>query len=125
MSQQDNIFNAKLIKVDGKLIHVNKGTEAIYNEFVKSLEEGQEVTVFFEANKDDGTNDQLAKIHVCIRKLASEIGYTFEEMKLELKRKAGLVYKDHVKSFADCSKEELGLVIEAIKEAGEMVNISF
>ena len=70
-------------------------------------------------------------VHVCIRKLANEIGYTFEEMKLSIKQRAGLVYGEldtsegYAKSFADCSNEEMQLVFEALNEAGEMVNIQF
>ena len=104
---------------------------ALFKSFVDTLEEAQIVEVFFEAHKNDGTKPQLAKIHACIRKLAIEIGYTFEEMKLEIKRRAGLSYGDlstsegYVKSFADCSKEELALVIESLNEAGNMVNLEF
>lgn len=131
MSQKDNIFNVKLVKKDGKLVHVSPVSLGLQLDFVDSIEEGQQVSVFFEAFKDDGTAPQLAKIHACIRKLATEIGYTFEEMKLEIKRRAGLAHGDlstsegYVKSFADCSKEELALVIESLNKAGEMVNISF
>jgi len=131
MSQQDNIFSAKLIKKDGKLVHVSSASLGFQLDFVDSLEEGQQVSVFFEAFKDDGTKPQLARIHACIRKLATEIGYTFEEMKLEIKRRSGLTHGDlnssegYAKSFADCSKEELGLVIESINQAGEVVNLQF
>jgi len=131
MSEQDNILSVKLVKNKGKLIHQNKGELALYNEFVKSMEEGQLVEVFFESFKDNGTNLQLAKIHACIRKLAQEIGYTFEEMKLEIKKRSGLAIGDlrtsegYVKSFAVCSIEELGLVIETIIEVGDTVNINF
>ncbi len=96
-----------------------------------SLEEGQIVETFFEANSKGNSKAQLAKIHVCIRKLANEMGYTFEEMKLTIKQKAGLVYGDlntsdgYVKSFAECSNDEMQLVFEALNEAGEMVNIQF
>ena len=128
--QQDNIFSAKLIKKDGKLVHVNPATLGLQMDFVDAMKEGQVVNVLLEAFKDDGTNLQLAKIHVCIRKIATELGYTFDEMKIVIKTNAGLVYnthsgKQHIKSFADCSKEELALVIQAIDEAGEMVNIQF
>lgn len=131
MSEQDNILSVKLVKNKGKLIHQNKGELALYNEFVKSMEEGQLVEVFFESFKDNGTNLQLAKIHACIRKLAQEIGYTFEEMKLEIKKRSGLAIRDlnssegYVKSFGLCSIEELGLVIETIIEIGDTVNINF
>ena len=131
MSQKDNIFSVKLVKKNGKLVHVNPATLGMQMDFVSAMEEGQHVDVFFNAYKDDGSKPQLAKIHACIRKLAQEIGYTFEEMKLEIKRRSGLAHGDlstsegYVKSFGDCSKEELGLVIESLNKAGEMVNISF
>jgi len=130
MAQQDNIFSIRLVKKDGKLIHQTTAEFGLYKDFVNNMEEGQVVETFFEANKDDGTNAQLAKIHVCIRKLAVEMGYSFEEMKFTIKREAGLVYdmqegRQVVKSLADCSKEELGSVIQAIDQAGEIVNISF
>lgn len=126
MSQEDNIFTVTLVKKEGKLVHVNPGHEAFYKTFVESLEENQEVQLFFEANKDDGTNNQLAKIHVCIRKLAHETGYTFEEMKLEVKKRSGLVYgkRNYIKSFSDCSREELGIVLETITEISEIMNIT-
>jgi hypothetical protein len=125
MPQQDNIHSVKLIKREGKLVYLNDGQAALFREFVNSLEEEQEVNMFYEADKDDGTNNQLALIHVCIRKLALETGYTFDEMKNEIKRQAGLTTDGYKKSLADCSKEELALVIEIIRKAGEMVNISF
>lgn len=124
MSQKDNIFTVKLVKRNGKLVHVIPAMLGQQLDFVDSLEEGQEVNVMFEAHKDDGTNLQLAKIHVEIRKLAQDIGYTFEEMKITIKKNAGLVYnmhsgKQYIKSFADCSKEELASVIQAINQAWE------
>jgi hypothetical protein len=130
MSQKDNIFTAKLVKRDGKLVHVNQATIGLQTDFVDALEEGQEIEVFFEANKDDGTHAQLAKVHVMIRKLAQDMGYTFEEMKKEIKRRSGLAYGDlqtsegYVKSFADCSKEELGLVIEEINSIALKMGLS-
>jgi hypothetical protein len=131
MSEQKNILGIKLIKIKGKLVHKNKGELALYNEFVKTMEEGQTVEVFFESFKDDGTNLQLAKIHACIRELANECGYSFEEMKKEIKRRSGLAIGDlktsegYVKSFGDCSKEELGATIETIIEIGDTVNVNF
>lgn len=129
--EKDNITTVKLVKRHGKMIYLNRGMELIHKEFLKSLAEGQVVEVFFEAYKDDGTNFQLAKIHACIRKLASEIGHTFEEMKLEVKRRSGLAHGElgtpeaRVKSFGDCSLEELSLVIQTIIEAGDFVGINF
>jgi len=110
-------------------MHQLQGDLAMYNEFVKGLEEGQVVEAFFEAYKDDGTNPQLAMIHASIRKLSMETGHTFLELKQYVKEAAGLCWKakekDYCKSFADCSKEELGLVIEVLNEIGQQVNLSF
>jgi hypothetical protein len=124
--EKDNIVNIRLKKVGNTLRYANTLDKVQYEEFINTLTEGQVIEVFIEANKDTGTNAQLAKIHTCIRKLATEIGYTFEEMKLEIKMRSGLVYGDlKTKSFADCSKEELSLVIETLNEVGQMVNLSF
>ena len=132
MSQEDNIVTVKLKKVGSELVPATPYNVSQYKEFVNALEENQVVNIFFEANKDNGTNAQLAKIHACIRKLALETGYTFEAMKTTIKERAGLAYgislnssEGYVKSLGDCSKEELTLVIEALNEAGEMVNLRF
>ena len=127
----DNILSIKLINENGKLKIRDGVDSSFYKNFVDSLEEGQVAEAFFDSSTNNGSKAQLAKIHACIKKLASEIGYTFEEMKLEIKKRSGLAYGDlnssdgYVKSFADCSKEELSNVIETIKEAGDLVNIVF
>jgi len=73
---------------------------------------------------------QLAKVHALIRELAHCTGNEFEDVKLEVKRKAGLTVKskdsegkliEYVKSFADCSKEQLSMAIEACILIGEEV----
>ena len=131
MSEHDNIISVKVSKQNGRLIYKDKAMKALHQEFIESLAEGQTVEIFFEAYKDDGTNLQLAKIHACIRKLAHEIGFTFEEMKKEIKRRSGLAHGDldtpngYVKSFGDCSVEELGAVIQTIIEAGDFVQVNF
>jgi|SRR5210317_518067 hypothetical protein len=125
MKGSDNILSIKLVKNGDKLIYLNKGMQAIHKEYIKSLEDGQIVEVYFEGQSDNGTKLQLAKIHTCIRKLASEIGMTFEEMKLEIKKKSGLVVDGEAKSLGDCSIEELNMVIQAIFEAGDFVGINF
>ena len=63
------------------------------------------------------------RIHVMIRELASTLGYTFEEMKLLIKRKAGLCIvknkSEYCKSFAECDKDELNLTIQALIDIGD------
>jgi hypothetical protein len=116
-----------------KLVPATPAATAKYKLFLNSLEEGQTCEIFLEANADNGTLPQLAKIHVCIRELAKELGYSFMDMKFEVKSRAGLCVEKHVngkiyfhcKSFKDCSVEELGLAIEAIKEIGDTVGINF
>ncbi len=119
-----NLF-ANLTKRDGKLEYNVKAQEAIYNKFVEDLPEGAKVEIFVSISGDNGTNAQIAKIHVSIRQLANDLGYSFSEMKLLIKRKAGLCFNkngtEYCKSFGDCSKEELNSVIQEIIELGDEV----
>jgi len=102
-----------------------KAQETIYNKFVEDLPEGAKVEIFISISGDNGTNAQIAKIHVSIRQLANDLGYSFSEMKLLIKRKAGLCFNkngtEYCKSFGDCSKEELNSVIQEIIELGDEV----
>ena len=119
-----NLF-ANLTKRDGKLEYNIKAQERIYEQFVKDLPEGAKVQIFVSVTGDNGTNAQIAKIHVSIRQLANDLGYSFSEMKLLVKRKAGLCFNkngtEYCKSFGDCSKEELNSVIQEIIELGDEV----
>jgi hypothetical protein len=119
-----NLF-ANLTKRDGKLEYNIKAQENIYNKFVEDLPEGAKVEIFVSISGDNGTNAQIAKIHVSIRQLANDLGYAFSEMKLLIKRKAGLCFNkngtEYCKSFGDCSKEELNSVIQEIIELGDEV----
>lgn len=131
--QKHTVFHGKFMKGEnGKLIPV-PASRAKYDAFLNTLVEGQTVNIFMEGNKDDGTLDQLAKIHVCLAELARETGHTVEELKVEVKKAAGLCFvtkhnEEHVlycKTLADCSKEELSSVIEAIFALGDTVGIDF
>jgi len=130
--KKDNMFTSILRKDGGKLIYTSKADETLYKLFLDSLEPGQTVEIFLDANKDDGTLAQLAKIHKCIREIAKETGDNYEDMKLLIKKKSGLCIKKEVdgevvmicKSFANASKTDLGLVIETIIEIGDMTGIN-
>ena len=119
---KQNLFS-NLTKKDGKLEYNIKTQEKIYNTFVDELPEGAKVEIFVSVSGDNGTNAQIAKIHVSIRQLANEIGYSFREMKLQIKRRSGLCFNkngsEYCKSFGDCSKEELNSVIQEIIELGD------
>jgi len=122
---KDNIFIGMTKKAD-KLDFNIKVMETRYNKFVDSLPEGAKVEMFISVSTDKGTNAQLARVHVMIRELANTLGYTFEEVKLLCKRKAGLCYRkdneEYCKSFADCDKAELNLVIQALLAYGDFSN---
>ena len=122
------MFSFKLTKKNGNLVHINESTKISYQLFLDKLKEGQEVEVFMGLTSDNGSLAQLAKIHACIRELAKESGYTFEEMKFIVKQHSGLCYDgggaEYCKSFKDCSKEELAMAIESAIELGRDLNIN-
>lgn len=130
--QKDNMFSTTLKKSNGKLIYSNKSEEQLFKLFLENLEEDQPVEVFFDANKDDGSLAQLAKIHKCIREIAKETGDSYEDMKLLIKKKAGLCVKKeiegeiimHCKSFGNASKTDLAMVIETIIQIGDLVGVN-
>lgn len=127
------IFSTILKKFGDKLIYAKGAEEILYREFVSKLEEGHLIQVFFDASKDDGTLAQIAKIKVCIRELAKELGNTFEDTELDIKKASGLcIIKEMdgekfmiVRSFGDCSVDDLSLAIQTIIQRGDFVNINF
>jgi hypothetical protein len=126
------MFTVKLIKQNGKLIYPNDKSKLNYQIFLDKLAEGQEVEMYIGLTSSDKSVAQLAKVHACIRELANESGYTFEEMKHLIKLRSGLCVvitedgqaKEICKSFAECSKNELILAIEACIEIGQMYNMN-
>lgn len=122
------MFSFKLTKNNGKLVYINESTKISYQLFLDKLQEGQEVEVFMGLTSDNGSLAQLAKVHACIRELAKESGYTFEEMKFIVKKHSGLCYDgggaEYCKSFKDCSKEELTMAIQSAIEIGIDLNVN-
>jgi hypothetical protein len=122
------MFTVKLVKRDGKLVYPDDKSKLNYQIFLDKLSDGQQVEVFMGLTSDDGSVAQLAKVHACIRELAKESGYTFDEMKIIIKQHSGLCYDadgaEYCKSFADCSKDELVLAIEACIQIGREFNIN-
>tara|TARA_R100001015_G_C4631290_1_gene193679 strand:+ start:1063 stop:1446 length:384 start_codon:yes stop_codon:yes gene_type:complete len=124
---KSNFFSI-LKKVDGELVHTIKAKGTLYKNWIKELPEGAKVEIFVSVSGEDGTNAQLAKVHAMIREVANEVGHTFQEMKLEVKRKTGLCFvkdgQEYCKSFKDCSKQELNLVIQSLIEMGDFVGVN-
>jgi S-adenosylmethionine:tRNA-ribosyltransferase-isomerase (queuine synthetase) len=122
------MFSFKLTKKNGNLVHINESTKISYQLFLDKLQDGQEVEVFMGLTSDNGSLAQLAKIHACIRELAKESGYTFDEMKFIVKQHSGLCYDgggaEYCKSFKECSKDELAMAIESAVELGRDLNIN-
>jgi hypothetical protein len=122
------MLSVKLVKKDGKLTYPDDKSKLAYQIFLDKIPEGQKVEMYIGLADADHSIAQLAKVHACIRELAKESGYTFEEMKVLIKERSGLCYEAGdatiCKSFADCSKDELALAIEACVEVGKIYNIN-
>lgn len=122
------MLSIKLVKKNGKLTYVDNQARLAYQIFLDKIPEGQKVEMYLDLADADHSKAQLAKVHACIRELSKESGYTFEEMKLLVKKLSGLCIEDEgvlkCKSFADCSKDELVLAIEACIEIGRKLNIN-
>jgi hypothetical protein len=116
------MYIGKYIKKNGKITHNSLEDKTKYDIFLNKISEGQILDMYIDLASADQSKAQLAKVHACIRELAKESGYTFEEMKLIIKEYAGL----EEKSFADCSKSDLMLAIEACIQIGrDNYNINF
>jgi tRNA U34 2-thiouridine synthase MnmA/TrmU len=133
MSQKENMLHAQLERKGDKLEFRDPIKKKLYSELIQNMEEGQIADLFLDVNCDDGTLAQLARAKASIRAIAKETGNLFEDVQLDVKEKAGLCFvkrrngKDFLmcKSMGDCSKTEMGLIIEAINEIGRFVGINF
>jgi hypothetical protein len=92
--------------------------------FTKGLSNGDVVIITYEVQTEDASYAQVSKVHKHIRELANYTGDSFEDMKLQVKLRAGLCGESDCRSFADCSKEELSMAIQASIEIGELVGFS-
>jgi hypothetical protein len=124
---KNNIF-IKAMQKDGELHYPIKAQETRYKNFLKEIPEGANIEIFISVSTEaKGSNAQLARIHAMIRELASDLGYTFEEVKLMVKRHTGLCFnqdnQEYCKSFADCDKTELNLVIQECIRLGDFNGI--
>jgi hypothetical protein len=123
---KDQIFIKALVK-DGKLDFPLKANKTRLDNFLSNLPDGARLEVFIGATIKKGSNAQLARLHAMIRELANDIGYTFEEIKLQVKRKAGLCFTknnvEYCKSFAECDHADLNLAIQAAIEIGDFNGI--
>lgn len=118
------MFISKLQKKDGRLQYITEKEKLTYKLFLDTLNEGDEVEIFINRKGKVGSLAQITKVHTCIRILAEEAGYSFNEMKLLVKENAGLKTGSQYKSFAECDKDELSTAIQTCVEIGELYNIN-
>ena len=118
-------FFSQMVKDGDELNHSIKAKGKLYDNLVKELPEGTKVEVFINIVGKKASNAQIARVHVMIRELAAEIGYSFQETKLQVKRKAGLCFnrdgQEYCKSFGDCDIQEMSSVIQTIIDMGDFV----
>ena len=123
---KDNLFVNATIK-DGKLHFPIKAQENRYIKFLSQFPNDTRIELFVGANNGKGSVAQLAYIHSMCREIANEIGYTFEEIKLQVKRKAGICFikdgTEYCKSFSQCDKSELNMVIQTCLEIADFNGI--
>lgn len=125
------MFSSYLIKKDSKMSYSNEKDKLLYNLFIDKIKEGEEVEIFMCRKGTKATPAQIAKIHACIREIAFDLGYSFDDLKLIVKDKSGLRYnlndengrKTVYKSFADCSLTEISLAIETCNQIAADNNI--
>lgn len=111
-------------KVVNKNLEIDPLGSAKLGLFIKGLDDGDVVIITYEVQTQDASYSQVSKVHKHIRELANYTGDSFEDMKLQVKLRAGLCSESDCKSFADCSKEELSLAIQASIEIGDLVGFS-
>lgn len=122
-----------LEKKDGKFTYAKSSDEALYKKMISETPEDAKIVAMFEIVSQDGTIGQLSKLHACIRQLSLHLGYDFEDMKTYIKHISGFVTTKiiegkeitRIKSFADCSKEELSFAIQSCINFGNKVNCLF
>lgn len=126
------MLSTSLKKSNGKLVYIRKADETNYKNFINLLEEGDQIDLLMEINTADNTLLQLAKVHKCIREIAKHTGNTFEDIKMVIKDRSGLVVRREAlgkiymdwKSFAKISKDDLGLAIQSCIELGDEVGLN-
>jgi hypothetical protein len=111
----------------GTLVPLTEADHAKLKLFSKGLVENEVVDLYISQQVDnDKTLGQLAKVHAMIRELAIYTGYSFMDMKEEIKTRAGLLTHNDdgsttVKSFAACSKDEMQHAIETCYEVSHLI----
>ena len=114
-----------LCKENGELVLKSKAGKIRLDQFLQSLEEGEKVEVTYEPIHGEVSYAQLSKLHKCIRVIAADTGSSFDDVKLVVKQKAGLIaHIDKPKSFSGLSKDEMQVAIQAVVDLGSSLGIN-
>lgn len=117
---------AKLIKKNGQIVFKNEKDLSLFQLYASQLREGCVIEQYTNFEADDGSLNQLAKIHAMISDIANETGETKSKIKKQVKRDCDLIEMNgELKSFGSCSKEELGDVIQHLTDLGDFLSIKF
>lgn len=116
-----------LYNAEGNLIPYLSKDNIKLAHFKKLLQTGDILDCYFsKIDEEDGSLGQLAKVHASIKELAGFTGHTIQEMKDEVKRQTGLIIIneekiEQLKSFANCSKDELSRAIQTCINIGNEI----
>ena len=114
-----------MVKRNGKMEYVNPNDRNLFIKKVSELREGGVIEQVIDFTPDSGKSGQIARVHMLIDKISKEIGDVDGGAKKEVKLRAGLVKPNgEVKSFANCSEEELAFAIECAISLGEFVGLN-
>ena len=126
MSKQ--VLAVRFKKKNGKLVLENLLSKEQYRLFELQVKENDYVNAIFEIKRVENIKLHLAKIHVCIKELADEMGDTASNVKKQVKRDCGMSYikdgDEEFESFGTCSKAELQIVIEVIIQMGNFLGMN-
>lgn len=115
----------KFIKRNNKLEYKDPQQELLVKKLITEMRENQVIDTIMDFTGDDGKLWQISRVHGLIKRIADFIGDTPSSVKIEVKKRAGLyTITDELKSFGDCSKEELNLAIEECIGLGDHVGIN-
>ncbi len=109
---------------DGKLINTGVYDKVKFDAFLKTLKDGEQVEVTYEKIHRDASYKQLARLHASIRAIADETGDSFEAVKKTIKERCGFTTGDKVRSFGDCSKEEIAKAIQECITVGDLMGVN-
>lgn len=121
----NNLYIAKMVKRNGKMEYVNPNDRNLFLKNVEGLREGQIVEQMVDFTPDSGKLGELARVHQLIGMISKETGDSSGDVKLEVKKRAGLYKPDKTcKSFAACSSEELKFAIQVAIDLGDFVGLN-